>query len=183
MAGGRSLGISTWMDNQPGVVRLAKCGMHTGDVDVKQRVEAHDEPVVHVEAHKGWAAAQHDTGCQGVVSMLNKEADRLAHDVRLRQDVTECWHCQRVSAMEIPTCSRATIMWYVMSKCRCTGSSNGCRRVIQTAQRVKCLWRGHCSSGLIGNCCARGTRCPRIPRRMRRQHKCLPHMRICGPSR
>ena len=67
--------------------------MHTGDMDLKRRIEAHDELLFHGEAHTGWAAAQHDTGSRDVVSLLKSEADRLAEEMRLRRSSHERWDC------------------------------------------------------------------------------------------
>ena len=54
---------------------------------------AHDELQWTDGILTGWAPAQHDTGCNDVVSMVNKVSDTEAEEVRLMQLSEEQWLC------------------------------------------------------------------------------------------
>ena len=85
--------ISRWVDNQSAAIKLQHRRMESSHTDLLQRIEAHDELQWTDGILTGWAPAQHDTGCNDVVSMVNKVSDAEAEEVRLMQLSEEQWLC------------------------------------------------------------------------------------------
>ena len=146
--------ISRRVDNQSAAIKLQHRRMESSHTDLLQRIEAHDELQWTDGILTGWAPAQHDTGCNDVVWMVNKVSDAEAEEVRLMRLSEGC--VQHAGVMERPCCSRGMSTWFVMSADSANSSASGEPRRALTVSRCWSQWLGQMMP-LMVSCSRHGT--------------------------